>query len=61
MSDRTRQLLIDDINEQSIGHKILGHRLPIDYSEKSVTTQLITQWLLIDNLLMSFISISYVW
>ena len=55
MSDRTRQLLIDDINEQSIGHKILGHRLPIDYSEKSVTTQLITQWLLIDYLLMSFI------
>ena len=55
MSDRTHQLLIDDINEQSIGHKILGHRLPIDYSEKSMTTQLITQWLLIDYLLMSFI------
>ena len=31
MCDRTPQLLIDDTNEQLIGHKILGHRLVIDY------------------------------
>ena len=31
MSNRTHQLLINDINEQLIGHKTFGHRLVIDY------------------------------
>ena len=45
MSDRTHQLLIDDINEQSIGHKILGHRLGIDYPLIIAKTQWLLSWL----------------
>ena len=45
MSDRTRQLLIDDINEQSIGHKILGHRLVINYPLIIAKTQCLLSWL----------------
>ena len=31
MSHGMHQLLINDINELQIGHKILGHQLVIDY------------------------------
>ena len=65
MSNRTHQLIIDDINEHPIGHKNFGHWLVIDYPLIIANNRWLISWLPNDQSSITHwchsSSISYVW